>query len=122
MLLPSPSPYSNPWPNPWSRCWSGFVREPRHSQVGPPPLVSDILAWILLRYGFDRPPQEGILRRARTEACYCLLGSLRRVEIALTSLVQLLSGRLLHDGFGRRVIIALLELIQFLGSRMLHDG
>lgn len=44
------------------------------------------------------------------------------VEIALTSLIQFLSGRLLRYGFNGSVKMALLELVKLLRSRMLYDG
>jgi hypothetical protein len=78
----------------------------------------------LMRSSFvrvSRPPPE-LLRRARVGGKNVLLASARCVEIALASLVQLLSGRLLHDGLAGRVIITLLELVEFLRGCVLHDG
>ena len=57
------------------------------------------------------PSLKGVLLR-RARAVDLLAGD-RRVEIALASLVQLLSGRPLHDGSGRCIEIALPQLIEF---------
>jgi hypothetical protein len=78
-------------------------------------LMGSYFVWV------SRPPPD-LLRRARVGGKNVLLAGARRIEIALASLVQLLSGRLLHDGRAGRVIITLLELVEFLGSRVLHDG